>query len=202
MNQKTQQRRSIIRLCSVILFFLLLIPTGAKAEEPQYRLKGFKAFVNLNTNFNVFSKTTEEDTTPPSFPISEPTYNNIGLSATLGYQFNNHVFVGGGMLVEYYIGDEGFSFPLYADCRVNLLDRPTTPYVDVKLGGYFWSCSMAAVSALYNSYEVGMRIGLDKGKALNCALLCTFYPRVDSGSFIGGATDRYLNLGLSVGYEF
>ena len=85
--------------------------------------------------------------------------NTVSLYATRGYNFNEHLFVGGGAGCSAYLfteRDEAFSdflaVPVYADLRLTAGSKRVTPYIGGRLG-----CDMIGFD-LYSSIEFGTNI--------------------------------------------
>lgn len=105
-------------------------------------------------------------------------WNGDGSSASLftshGYQFNSHIFLGGGIAylknIFEIFGDErdelDYVLPVYAHFRYNLLSKRFSPFIEVKEG-----YSLAGITGVYAEVSSGLRIGVGrKGQAINVAL--------------------------------
>lgn len=69
-------------------------------------------------------------------------FNKVGFLTTHGFQFNPKIFVGGGLGVMFQAGDdlvEDFDviIPVYSAFRYDILARKVSPFLDVRLGGFF-----------------------------------------------------------------
>ena len=85
--------------------------------------------------------------------------NTLSLNAVRGYNFNEHLFVGGGVGCSAYLfteRDEKFSdflaVPVYADLRLTAGSKRVTPYMGARLG-----CDINGLD-LYSSIEFGTNI--------------------------------------------
>lgn len=85
--------------------------------------------------------------------------HTLSLDVVRGYNFNEHLFVGGGVGCSAYLfTDAGESFldymavPAYADVRLTGGHRRVTPYMDVRLG-----CALNKLK-LYSGVEFGANI--------------------------------------------
>lgn len=85
--------------------------------------------------------------------------NTVSLYATRGYNFNEHLFVGGGVGCSAYLfteRDETFSdflaLPVYANVRLTGGSKRVTPYMGARLG-----CDINGMD-LYSSIEFGTNI--------------------------------------------
>lgn len=112
-------------------------------------------------------------------------WNGDGSSASLftshGYQFNSHIFLGGGIAYlttlddddrsdnkDYYYRTEhkNFLLPVYTCFRCNFLSKRFSPFIEVKEG-----YSLAGIPGVYAEVSSGLRIGVGrKGQAINVAL--------------------------------
>lgn len=88
-----------------------------------------------------------------------------------GYQFNSHIFLGGGIAYLKKISSDGrdeldYLLPVYAHFRYNLLSKRFSPFIEVKEG-----YSLAGITGVYAEVSSGLRIGVGrKGQAVNVAL--------------------------------
>lgn len=85
--------------------------------------------------------------------------STLSVSATGGYNFNEHVFVGGGVGCSGYLfsePDEAYldyvAVPVYADLRLTAGSKRVTPYMGGRLG-----CDLNGMN-LYSSIEFGTNI--------------------------------------------
>lgn len=85
--------------------------------------------------------------------------NTLSISATRGYNFNEHFFLGGGVgCSAYMFTGEGERFsdymavPVYADFRLTSGSKRVTPYMGARLG-----CDLNGID-LYSSIEFGSNI--------------------------------------------
>lgn len=81
---------------TIVILFILLIGIFASAKEPE---KGCRGFVELNTEFYVDKELSYPIIGPP-FEYKE-NYWLYGLSTSHGYQFNLHLFLGGGIWFQF-----------------------------------------------------------------------------------------------------
>lgn len=68
-------------------------------------------------------------------------YTRIGFTTTHGFQFNPHIFFGGGIGWQVQAGDdliEDFDvlFPLYAAFRYDIIDGKISPFASARVGGF------------------------------------------------------------------
>lgn len=145
-------------------------------------LRGYKGFIDGGYNFG-------DD-------------GNIEFSTSHGYQFNNHIFVGGGLALRYYSDYEVTSVPFFANFRANFINNSITPFVDVKTG-----YAVGDIEGFYASIGLGMRIKLQNRMALN---LTVTYSGQEDGYFYHDYWDDYHyesdysveGFGLKIGLEF
>lgn len=87
--------------------------------------------------------------------------DRIALETIHGYQFNPYYFVGFGVGVNYFIEDEYWGMPIFADIRTNLLNRRVTPILEAKIG-----YSVLDIQGFYVSPSIGCRIAVGNNKAI------------------------------------
>lgn len=87
--------------------------------------------------------------------------NSPQFNVAFGGRFNPHFFLGGGVGTRYYFnGDiEGFALPIFANVRIDILDRKVSPILDFK-GGY----SPVDIQGGFFSAAIGCRIRMGDGK--------------------------------------
>ena len=133
----------------------------------------------------------------PSFVISGPDGVGFDLSTSHGYDFNPHLFVGGGMGITYipdaYDINDWPGYPdevminIYAEIRGYLLRSAVTPYLGLKLGSSFYPDGFVGANL---EAAVGVRWNFSRDYAVNLALLC------------GSGMRGYGSLCIKVGFEF
>ncbi|NDV64520.1 hypothetical protein [Bacteroides sp. 224] len=128
--------------------------------------------------------------------------NHFEVTTTHGYQFNNHIFVGGGMGYRYYTDIEKHSVPIYANFRANFLKSKVSPFVDVRTGG-----TVGDVEGGFATIGGGVRIGLAGRTALNLSLSYS-YQSYDEYDFGWHYYDNWYydseshGVSLKLGFEF
>ena len=116
----------------------------------------------------------------------------IEARAALGYHFNSHIFLGGGIAPGFFLDGRSrddsiprLSLPVYADFRWSIRNRLFTPYLGLSAG-----MEMSEISP-YLGAEIGTRIRTD---------------RTSTRSFWGGLSGEvaggYMRAGLKMGYSF
>ena len=147
-------------------------------------LRGYKGFIE--TGF--------------TFDISDYGADRVELLTTHGYQFNNYLFVGGGVGVNYYTDADLASFPVFASFRANFTNKRITPFGDIKTGYAFGDTEGA-----FCTVGIGVRLGLAKKKAMNLKLEYT-YQEYDYSGYYGSyyyyESESTSGIGLKVGFEF
>lgn len=94
-----------------------------------------------------------------------------GVLTTHGYQFNPHIFVGGGVGVQVHAMsnfETAVCVPAFAAFRANFKDSKVSPYFEAKVG-----YSTGQIDGPFLSPGFGLRIGLVKNLALNLSLTYT-----------------------------
>lgn len=121
-----------------------------------------------------------------------------------GFQFNNYLYLGGGLGLDYYI-DYEFSIPVFVDFRANFINRKITPFADLKVGYAVGD----EIEGVFCFTSVGARFNVGGKKAINVALALN-YQEVELGYYSFGryttsyyyATEELIGLGVKVGFEF
>ena len=116
----------------------------------------------------------------------------IEARAALGYHFNPHIFLGGGIAPGFCL-DGGsrddstrrFSLPVYADFRWSIRNRLFTPYLGLSAG-----IELSEISP-YIGAEIGARIRTDRTST-----------RSLWAGLAGEVTHSYMRAGLKMGYSF
>lgn len=92
-----------------------------------------------------------------------------------GYQFNPHLFVGGGVGINFYSSPsgpntsrEGGFIPIFADVRGYLLKGKISPYADAKIGVLM--PYLEGGTSVYFAPEVGCKLNTSSRFALNVAV--------------------------------
>ena len=88
-----------------------------------------------------------------------------------GYQFNPHLFVGGGAGINYYSSgsDDAGYIPIFADIRGYLLKGRISPYGEAKIGGQV-TFNGNGTSGLYFAPEIGCSFATSKRFAIDVAV--------------------------------
>lgn len=93
--------------------------------------------------------------------------DRITLNSVHGYQFNPHFFAGLGTGARYYYDSSSFVVPVFADFRVNLLDRKTSPYLAVGIGYSFDANSNFEGFGLLVNPSVGISFAVSKKSVMH-----------------------------------
>lgn len=128
-----------------------------------------------------------------------PTFN-YNVSTTHGYQFNPYIFVGGGILAIATEDLEKCALPIFADFRINFLDKKVSPLVDFRNGitvsqgvGFYSQAAFGARFILSEKYAMNLYTGFElyelKSRYLNEGK--NFYASDKIGSII-----------IKLGFEF
>lgn len=90
------------------------------------------------------------------YAFGESIYSEVPISllATVGYQINQHFFVGVGSGENFFSSSGVYGIPFYGDVRINLQDKSISPYIDARVG-----YSIVDINGLYVSPSVGCRFG-------------------------------------------
>jgi len=112
-------------------------------------LRGYKGFVDAGYTF------------------SSEYEDRVEISTSHGYQFNNYLFVGGGVGYHYYSDPdvELYAMPIFANFRANFMNKKVTPFTDLRVG-----YSVGDLEGGYAYIGLGARFQLVKKMALNLTL--------------------------------
>lgn len=131
------------------------------------------------------------------------------ISTVHGYQFNNYLFLGGGMALHDYGGgigdydDNYFAVPIFFNFRANFLNKKVTPFADARLGYTYGD-----IEGAYGSIGIGIRFGLSNGKkALNLLVSataqdCEYLDGYYSGYYYDYYDDTIFGASFKIGFEF
>ena len=146
----------------IILFIAALLSTGAYAADTgngydekiakliaRNTMRGYHGFVDLGMgvtlhDFDGFAG----DSKSQGF--------GIDILTSHGFQFNNFFFLGGGAGITE-CTETNIMVPIFANMRINILNRRISPVIDIK-GGY----AVGDHDGAYISANIGVRIGLKK----------------------------------------
>lgn len=130
--------------------------------------------------------------------------DRLSLFTTHGYQFNQYLFAGLGVGVNYYHDQDLWNIPIYANVRVNILDNGVTPFVDLKIGysaadvyGFYLSPSLGCRFRLTNHSAIFASIGyeMQRTKFIDYYFSYNHYYTDEYTSNCGG-------LSIKIGFEF
>ena len=160
---------------TTLLLLLLFSTLCAVARQPE---KGYRGFVDcsmtLNLDISIYGGSTNS-------------YVWLGGNTTHGYQFNPHLFVGGGIGFEPVLSKGNGNrpkriLPVYGDIRTDLKFGKFTPFADMKLGMNF-----TRGAGLYFSPTIGYRFNWGRRTAINFAMGATFFgSRMDDYKEVWG----------------
>lgn len=147
-------------------------------------LKGYKGFIDFGYMGDV----------------SDCGMDNVTLTTSHGYQFNNHIFLGAGLGVDIYTDASAVSVPLFVNFKANFLKTKVTPFVDVKTG-----YSVGDADGFFSSVGVGARFSLKGKKAISLMLESKYqeYTTLIAGYYYSSEdTEAWAGVGFKVGFEF
>ena len=151
-------------------------------------LKGYKGFVD----FGYIADLSDYDA------------NKVEISTSHGYQFNNYVYLGGGVAADFYTDADLIAVPIFVDFRANFINKKVTPFADIKTG-----YSVGDVEGAYVSTGIGVRFSLKGKKAINLKLEYNYQQHNDHGDY--SYNNNYYSydydydlegLGFKIGFEF
>ena len=192
----------------IILFIAALLSTGAYAADTgngydekiakliaRNTMRGYHGFVDLGMgvtlhDFDGFAG----DSKSQGF--------GIDILTSHGFQFNNFFFLGGGAGITE-CTETNIMVPIFANMRINILNRRISPVIDIK-GGY----AVGDHDGAYISANICVRIGLKKRvkSAMYVMAEMSYIGDSDQVGFIEESLnnkdlqcERFM---LRVGYEF
>lgn len=122
-----------------------------------------------------------------------------------GYQFNPHLFVGGGAGIDYYSSgsDDAGYIPIFADVRSYLLKGRISPYGEAKIGGQV-TFNGNGTSGLYFAPEIGCSFATSKRFAIDVAVEYILHRDQNIAPITSGRTCNIDTGGmcLKLGIEF
>ena len=148
----------------IILILAVLLPAMAYAadtvsdsppltkKEQRRTLRGYKGFVELGMgathhDFDYIGDNNTDD---------KPRGFGMELLTIHGYQFNNFFFLGGGVGINE-CTETNVMIPVFADFRVNMLNKRISPVFDTK-----WGYAIGDHHGMYFSFNLGLRFSLKK----------------------------------------
>lgn len=183
-----------------ITLLLLFIAIACVARQPE---KGYRGFTDINTSL----RSSTFLTTPTASYSEMQSY--VGFSTTHGYQFNQYVFFGGGLDVEYNVDYDMWMVPLFINMRTDLCFGVFTPYIDARLG-----YNLTEGSGIYFSPTIGYRFNWGRKVAINLGAGISLYNykyefydvSVDMNGnvskFSGEARSNKVYFSARLGFEF
>ena len=135
----------------LLLLSSLLLSLCASAREPQ---RGYRGFADLSLT--------------PYIDISlygdpSDSYCYVGMTTSHGYQFNPHLFVGGGFAFEVDTKHSQLIMPVFAHVRGDFRIRRFTPFAEARLGanladgpGIFFSAHARNITTTSRNPEVAL----------------------------------------------
>lgn len=156
-----------MKLLSLITALALSVGGTALAQEQpagsNLLTRGYRGFVdgslvcgNLETDGLDFSRT------------------NIGIMTAHGFQFNPHIFLGGGLGFRFNAGGDDIYWldsdetveaynvylPIFAAFRYDIMDKKVSPFLEYRLGGYasLSADEYCSLGGIYMNMNFGVRI--------------------------------------------
>ena len=155
-------------------------------------MRGFTGFLEAGYAFHLAAGTEDFMGDVLGEGEDEKYASKFSLLGSLGYRFNNFFFLGVGTCVEYYHVTHFVSVPVFADARLNLINKKVSPLLGLKLG-----YGIGKYDGFFCEYSLGVscRLPEDKG-CLNCSLMLPVIANMSN-------LDAFLySFGFRVGYEF
>jgi hypothetical protein len=99
--------------------------------------------------------------------------STIQLSTTHGFYFNDHIYAGIGLGMEF--NSDYFLMPVYTNLRYVFLDKKSVnPFVSLRLGSFI-SDNMGA----YGDFAIGVRFASKKDFAVSVLVAGTYYDKLE-----------------------
>ena len=152
---------------------------GLSKKEQRRTLRGYNCFVDMGHAYDMDGIT--DDWVSGDW---------VSVSTTHGYQFNDYFFLGGGLALGVCPEYDYWHLPVFAEARVNFLDRRVTPFFVYRIGSSF--VNIEDISA-YEMMMLGLRIALTEQSALNLS----FGLEANLGAYYWSG-----GYALHIGYEF
>jgi len=194
-------------------------PAGLSKKELRRTMRGYKAFYEAGYEFcdaedeeivlvggSLIIGDKEYPRDPIVIPPNEtiwdggvcPLYNfcnKLSFATSQGFQFNNFFYLGAGIGLDYYVNPQlrKVSIPLFADARVNFLNKRFSPFFDFRLGG-----SIGDLTGVFTNFQLGLRVGLPENHAVYAAAEVCLQTDVNFYQ-LNKSTATY---GFKLGYEF
>lgn len=158
--------------------------SGLSRKEARRTMRGFKLFAEVGAYADICKDE------PSEFDLIHPS-NSSKWSATVsaGYQINNFLFLGIGIGADYLPVENEWSLPIFAQARVNFLNKKISPYFDLRYG-------YSPINEKEGFYDFGL--GARIAQTTKHAIYTGIYLHI-------GLSDdwkEYFSTGLRVGYEF
>ena len=183
-----------------ILFFLVLTSLTILAKQPQEGYRGFLEWSNNVRSYKTYyGKFTDYYT---------------GVSTSHGYQINQWIYTGAGVVFEYCKKEEDYIFAPFLDIRGDMKFDKFTPFVDARIGYNFTQRGdglniTSKNGGIYFSPKVGYRFNWGKKMGVNIGLGLTLVGyksrfKWDSvtGEFLGAKNGCDSYFSFSVGFDF
>lgn len=135
-----------------------LVAVAAYGREPERGYRGFVEWDNLIGNTSYFSSA--DGVVKPN-----ETQWFIGVSTSHGYQLNNNLFVGAGLMAAAATPSGDINLPIFAEARYDVAFDKFTPFGDVRLGYNFGDGG-----GIYFSPTVGYRFNWGRKADVNLGL--------------------------------
>ncbi len=185
----------------VILFIALQVAFLCRAWEPKELQRGYRGFVDWD---NSIGKTYFDDSSMGE--LKHGTVISSGLSTSHGFQFNEHFFLGGGIMFSFPFVNEKYISPVFAQFRYDATIHKFTPFGDIRMGYDFFNED----TGFYFSPTVGYRFNWGRRTNLNVGIGITLTAGESYDGHIGGLSNykevhvsgRSVFFAIRVGIDF
>lgn len=147
----------------------------------KYTMRGYRAFYEVGYGAALY-------------PSEDYTGDLLEIGTSQGFQFNNSIYLGGGVSFNNYFSDGTtyFEVPVFVDFRWNIINKKVTPYVNPRIGYGFGVLRGGFIKA-----TIGVRFGLKNRHAMNVGI--SYSSQADNHE---NECKDQTNAGITVGFEF
>lgn len=135
----------------LVFIFVALLSLPCMARDIH---RGYRGFFDFNNDVGGMA------TFNAIYELEYYLHGFLGISTTHGYQFNENLFVGAGLMLSVATSMSYGNFPVFADFRYDTEIGKFKPYADVRLG--------------YNVVAPGVYISPTVGHRFNCGRKANF----------------------------
>lgn len=140
-----------------IIILMISLAFASYAKEPQ---RGYRGFIELDNSIGTMDYFDNTDG-----QTKRDTQWFLGIATSHGYQFNNHIYAGAGLMVSAATPSGDMMLPIFADIRYDYAMNKFTPFADLRAGFNF--CDGGGI---YLSPTIGYRLNWGRKVNMNIGL--------------------------------